>query len=176
MKSIDQQLRQLEKELLGIETKLARQATASALNLTARKVVTDTVRETAQDLAIQQKYVRKKIFVRRARQAALRAKVSLYARDIPVAATGRVTGGRPGKGVARVGRKAFPGAFVNLVKGREHVLRRRTDQRYPIDVETYPLSRVGPKKLERAAAYRMREDFLKALRREFAWRYAKYRV
>ena len=131
MSGFDREIVRLDLLMRDISRKVLPRSAASALNKTASLSRTRIIRGVSKQLSIQQKIIRKRIYVRRATPRRQVASVAAYVRGLSAIRlkprdTGR--GGwsmRKGKGVKARGGHHFPNAFI--AKGRNaqnHVFER----------------------------------------------------
>ncbi len=178
--SIDQQIAALTKKLQSIKAIEVPRATASALNKTANAAKTRTVRGVAKSIAVPQKHVRKRVYVKRATAKSRKARIRNYYFGISVMHLNpRDTGkggwrSRRGRGV-RARNRVWGDAFI--AKGRNgntRVFQRKGLARSPIvDVRIEledPVNDIAPKSAERE----LKSNYAKRLKSDLAWRLSKY--
>lgn len=181
-KKLQRQIIRRAKKLKAIHQVEVPRAVSSALNKSAKKVVTPVVREVSKGAKVPQKHVRKRTFISRASSRKLRAKVSGYVYPIPLISViktktilSKARRGTNRRGVRAAGRQ-YDGAFINVHRrsGRFQVFRRKTSRRYPLEVISIDVSKSFRASLEREAPRVMRQDFPKLLLHELKYRTNKY--
>ena len=148
------------------------------------------------EVKVQQKYVRKRVYIRRSTAKTLQAKVTAYRRDIPVISLGAAQTLTKGKGVAaltrgdkgrfsqrsfsgntsiKVGNKRYSDAFINKTRyGSWQVMRRKTKKRYPVEVLKIPISKSVDRHARRIVNEQMRKEYPRIAEHEISFRIKRY--
>ena len=156
---LDAQVRKLEKKLMSLDDKQARNARNRALNRSSKRLATLVSRETAKTERLKVGLIKKKIRISQYKARGL-AVVAVGRTAIPAIQIGiarsqvkrrkgknlvsQVRRGERGRFAKRehsgntaikVGRHTFHNAFLQrLESGRWHIMHRTSDSRYPIDI------------------------------------------
>ncbi len=170
------------KKLSGIEVKRAQ---AAALNKTAKKVVTNTVRDTAKKSAVKQKLIRPKLKVSKATSKQIEANIKVNTKGIPLIKLNpkQVAGG------IQAGQYLVPDGFIATTNsaakgkgrktpgrglvGKTHVFKRKGNGRYPIKMQEVNIRPVITKQAKNAASTSMQLDAAKFLAHEYKFRIQK---
>ncbi len=155
---IQSQVRDVNRNLRKTK-QLIRAGASSALNKVAVRSKSRVVKLVSSDVKVQQKHVRKRVYIKRSNSKSLTAKLTTYRRDIPVISLGpaqtRLT---KNKSTLKVGSKSYPGAFINRTRfGSWQVMKRKTKKRYPLEVLKIPIS----KSVDRHASKTVRRQMIK---------------
>ncbi|SEQ49142.1 Prophage minor tail protein Z (GPZ) [Amphritea atlantica] len=181
--SYDQQIDQLKRKLSAYKTIEVPRAASSALNKTIKASETRTVRGVAKAINVPQKYVRKRIYIKRSTARTLQSRLRSYYRGISVIdlnAKDTGKGGwsqRKGKGVKTSGKRQYSNAFIARGTNNQlHVFQRTGTARLPVDVVRIEIQQhvdvIAPKAAERE----MRQGFERRLIHDLKWRLSKYEV
>ena len=138
--TLDDQIKQLEKDLMRLSEVEAVRAVNSAISKTLAKAKTATVRAVASELKIKQAPIRKRIYVSKTRDIARSGfgVLSMVRTDITAAS---IIGDKPRKrSTITVGGQKFSPAFVNNALGGTRQWYKRSGPRYPIEVIKVPLA------------------------------------
>ncbi|WP_394521542.1 phage tail protein [Pantoea sp. SGAir0184] len=148
-----QGLRQAMMNLHELDRQLVPRALVQAVNRVARRVITRSTRQVANETGVPQKLIRQRVRLRlaTASHAAPSARLLINRGNLPAISLGaarmqlsrrKTATGRHGS-VLKIGRFTFRNAFIQqLANGRWHVLQRTGRSRYPVQVVKIPLS--GP--------------------------------
>lgn len=148
-----QGLKQALNNLHELDRQLVPRALAQAVNRVARRVITHSTRQVAQETGVPRKLVRQRVRLRLATpgHADPTARLLVNRGNLPAISLGiarmqlsrRKTASSRHGSVLKVGRFTFQNAFIQqLANGRWHVLQRTGRSRYPVQVVKIPLS--GP--------------------------------
>ena len=190
--SVDEQY--LNYELGRLEAKLRHmkgievgRAQAAALNKSAAKVSTGTVRATASKLSIKQKLIRQRVRINRASSKKLEAGIKVNTRGIPMIKLNA----REVPGGVQAGAYLQPDAFIatatsapkGSTKGRKNpasqligktqVFKRKGKGRYPLRAVTVEIAKVVKENTIKTASSAMRHDIARLLKHEYEYRILK---
>lgn len=119
-------------------------AAVSAINTVARRAVRNGTGKVAKELSIQQKLVRKRARLRRrATNTRPEAEILVDRRQLPLINLLKAGGNKlyEGNGAILVGPYGVERGFKQKLKnGRTHIMQRKGQARYPIDVVKIPLA------------------------------------
>jgi len=190
MSRMDKEAAVLDAQFAALGRKQMPRATASALNKTAALARTRTIRGVSKQAGIQQKLIRKRVYVRKAKPKEQRASVRAYIRGVSLIRmkprdSGR--GGwrtRRGDGVKARGGHHYSDAFIaKSPKGHLQVFERnlkvsrRNGRKYHhVDVVRVPISREVEAIAPRVVGRLMRNRFPGLLQHEMDWRLKKLGV
>lgn len=147
-----------------------RKASNSALNKTAARIKSRLVKQVATETKLQQKHIRKRVFIKKSSFKTLFARITAYRRDMPLISTGNA---RQNKKGVRAAKQQHSSAFINNVNGRAHVLRRKSKARYPLELLKIAVVKIVDKFTRPIAQKIMKEDYPKLLRQEVEYRIKK---
>lgn len=119
-------------------------AAVSAINTVARRAMRNGTKKVAKELNVQQKLVRNRARLqRRATNANPEAEILVDRRNLPLINLLKVGGNKlyEGNGTILVGPYGVERGFKQKLKnGRTHIMQRKGQSRYPIDVVKIPLA------------------------------------
>lgn len=157
--NIDQLARQL-----GATESHVRKASMRALNKTALWLRSKSVKALSEASAVQQKHIRKRFQIVRARVRHLKAYVTANTREIKAAHLGTMR--QTGSGV-RVGKHRFDGAFIaKMPSGHRGAYKRKTAARFPIKEMGVPLN---GKQITDIAETKTAARFIQLFTHELKW-------
>lgn len=198
MTPIEQQVQRLNRKVDRLAKTETQRATSSALNSTVRHIKSRIVKDVSHKVSAPQKLIRKRVYIKRSKANTQFARITVYPRDISaiglgsartltrtrkgqrlVSGVSRGAGGRftkrqhSGNTSIRVGNRTYRNAFINQIRGNWHVMQRKGEAKYPVDVLKIPAG----KPLANAAATMprrlFRAEYEKKLRQEYNYRAQK---
>lgn len=192
--NINAQVRAVNRKLKQSVTPV-RAGASSALNKTASRIKSRVTKAVSADVQVQQKHVRKRVYIRKSTGKTMKALVTAYRRDIPVISLGiaRTTGtnkmsvssrdsrGRfntrqhSGNTAIRVGNRTYQNAFINQVQGGGwQVMRRKGRARYPLEVLKVKISPSVDRHTPTIAREQMQTEYPRIAKHEIDYRMKKY--
>ncbi|WP_263079492.1 phage tail protein [Endozoicomonas sp. Mp262] len=149
MATIDQQIKALNRSLAK-KDKVVKGAVRWSLNRAATMAKTRIIRGVARQHKLQNKVVKKRVYIGKAAADKMVAKITGYGQPVPAISLGNVRVMKK-TGQVRAGKHSFPSAFYasgekgygKYIKGQGYqqtklkkyqVLQRTTDKRYPLEV------------------------------------------
>ena len=189
MKSVEAQIRALEKKLTKIQSSTVPLASNSALNKVAAKIKTRTVKGVSKETLVKQKFIRQRMRVKKSKPDTQRAFLWVYVNDISAislmknvkfgAFKRKVAGKKYKNAWMADGSKGFgrykkgSGFSATKVKNKQ-IFRRTTKGRYPLEVIKIPILKPSTR-ISRVVAERlMRNEFDQLYAHDLNWRLSKY--
>ena len=162
---------------------------SSALNKTADRIKSRVVKAVSTEENIQQKHIRKRVYISKSNPKKMRARVTAYQGDIPVISLGAKELKR-GKGVSAPKRR-YPNAFIadgskgygkyqgkgrygSTKLARGHVLVRTSKSRYPLEVVKVEIRDSVKKHSPQIARKQMNDEYPRIAKHEIDYRLKKY--
>ncbi len=189
MKSMDQQIKALEKTLNKIQSSAVPLASNSALNKVSAKIKTRTVKGISKTTKVKSKVIRARMRVKRSRLHTQRAFVWMYVNDISAisliknvklgAFKRKVAGKKYKNAWTADGSKGFgrykKGSGFSATKVKNKQIFRRTGKgRYPLEVIKIPILKPSTR-ISRVVGERlMRTEFTELYAKDLNWRLSKY--
>lgn len=173
-KDIERRLKKLSKRLERERKGESARGMARVLNRQASSLKTQTVKEASKRLDVKQKYIRKRIFVRKANSKKLRSGIWAGLNKFNALSIGA----KPSSTGYAAGPYIWPNAFkYRNKKGREILLQRKGRARYPLEAAALGASFVARElkaSADKAADQVVKRDLNRELEKELNYRLKKF--
>ena len=172
--SIEKDVKRYAARLNSYKNRDVRQAAATALNKTAAKAKTRTIRGVSKSAKLPAKMIRPKVYITKAKVGRIRAALKVYRDDAILSSKYlklKQSARKKKGGGVRVGKRFIKGAFI--VKDK-FVFKRKGAARLPIEIQRVPLSKIMDSVAITASKRVIKRDFKRLMLHELKFRLAKH--